>query len=168
MNVSPSYPHQAGAESSFDPMTWNAFKRRHCITVARAIYSSDTFTVRLLVALASGLYAFSMVVATMQGARLFEKPAYAIMAQAGNEWIWSAAFALHFFGVVWRILDPRERVLAGLAINFLGFVLWLYYTLCMNIALGYLAPSSSLEWTIIVFSGWALYRTGLKRELVTA
>ena len=54
----------------------------------------------------------------------------------------------------------------GLA-NF-GFVLWLYSTLCMNLALGYFPPSSALEWTIIAFAGWALYRTGLKSELVSA
>lgn len=149
-------------------MTWNAIKRRHCMLVARIVYASDTFTVRLLVAWASGLFALAMAIATLQGQQLFQKPAYALMAQAGNEWLWVAAFGAHWAGVHWRILDPRERVLASLVINYLGFVLWLYYTLCTNIALGYWAPSSSLEWTIIVFSGWALYRTGLKRELVTA
>ena len=57
---------------------------------------------------------------------------------------------------------------ARLAVNFFGFVLWLYSTLCMNLALGYFPPSSALEWTIIAFAGWALYRTGLKSELVSA
>lgn len=149
-------------------MNWAAFKRRHCIVIARAVHSSDTFTVRLLIAWASGLYAVALIVATLQGLELFTRPVYALMATVGNEWAWATAFLLHWAGVHWRILDPKEKVWAGITVNFFGFVLWLYSTLCMNLALGYFPPSSALEWTIIAFAGWALYRTGLKSELVSA
>ena len=63
--------------------------------------------------------------------------------------------------------DRVERVRWGIAVNVLGFAIWAYSTAALNIALGQILPGTALEWTLVLFSGWALYRTGLKRELVT-
>ena len=99
---------------------------------------------------------------------LFQRPAYALMRELSGEWGWVLIFTIHFFGVHWRVLDPKERVWAGLLVNFYGFFIWLYSTISVNLSLGLLLPSSAVEWTMIFASAWALYRTGLQRELVTS
>lgn len=155
-------------------MNWQALQRRWCIIVARAIFSlGDTAPVRLLLAWSSGFYAASLAINYAQGTALFDRPAYALMevVRVGpfhGEWLWAFLFSLHFIGVHWRILDPKERVWAGIMVNFYGFVIWFYSTLSINLSLGVLLPTSSTEWVLILASGWALYRTGLQREMVSA
>lgn len=149
---------------------------------------ADTVTIRLLLAWASFLYAvlllfpgfFTLII---QGLRLvlflpdvlpvdpvevFERPAYAVMALIpGKEWTWATLFLLHWAGVHWRIVDRRARERWALAVNGLGFVTWAYSTASINISLGTVGPTTALEWVLVGFSGWALYRTGLQKELVT-
>lgn len=147
---------------------WTALQRRYCVALAKVVFfEADTSTVRLILAWASGFYAGCLFWHGFHATGLFERPAYGLMARVGNEWTWAIIFLLHFFGAHWRILDPKERVWAGVAVNCYGFLLWLYSTLCLNIALGVMLPSSALEWTMIFASAWALYRTGF-REKVTA
>jgi hypothetical protein len=155
-------------------MTLEALRRRWCIIVARTIWAAgDTAPVRLLLAWSSGVYAMTLGINTWQGNLLFDRPAYALMdlvhiGSLRGEWLWVFIFTLHWVGVHWRILDPKERVWAGILVNFYGFVIWFYSTLSINLSLGLLLPTSSTEWVLIVASGWALYRTGLRREMVTA
>lgn len=153
---------------------WQQLRKRWCIVVARAIFSlGDTAPVRLLLAWSSGLYAISLAWSAAMGIAVFDRPGYALMelltiGPFQGEWLWVGLFSLHFIGVHWRILDPKEKVWAGIMVNFYGLVIWLYSTLSINLSLGFLLPTSSTEWVLILASGWALYRTGLQREMVTA
>lgn len=130
-------------------------------------FTADTTTVRLMLAVASSFYGGFLCYHLALGTGLFERPAYALMSKAGPEWAWALAFLLHAGLSAWRIVEPRELVKLGFVINSFGLVLWLSSTVCMNIALGALLPTTAAEWTMILASGWALYRTGWN-EGVTA
>lgn len=152
-------------------MTWAALQRRYCVMAAKVVFfSADTSTIRLLLAWASFMYGGSIAFHLIfhSGDFFAERPAYALMRMVASGWGWVVIFMVHFLGVHWRVLDPKERVWAGLIVNTYGFLIWFYSTLCTNIAIGMVLPSSALEWTMIFASGWALYRTGLQRELVSA
>lgn len=142
------------------------------MVVARLVfYTADTTTVRLLLAWASAGYAILLVYPffsdTMQ--HYFARPAFSLMAWVpGGEWTWFALLMLHFVGVHWRIIEQKERLAMGIAVNALGFGLWLFSTLALNLGLGRATPTSALEWVIIIFAGWALLRTGLGDEVTTA
>lgn len=148
---------------------WVKLQSRYCVMAAKIIFfEADTSTIRLTLAWASGFYALSLAYHALAGTDLFTRSPYALMAKFGNEWVWVVIFGLHWMGVHWRVLDPKERVWAGLMVNCYGFLIWLYSTLCINIALGVFLPTSAMEWTLTLASAWALYRTGLRRESVTA
>jgi hypothetical protein len=146
------------------------FQDRYCIRIFKLVFfTADTITVRLLMAGASFFYAVLLVWPAGAGElRLFDRPAYALMALVpGGEWTWATAFMLHFIGVHWRALDPVERVGWGLSVNILGVVIWAYSTAALNISLGRILPGTALEWIMVAASAWALYRTGLRREVVS-
>jgi hypothetical protein len=126
--------------------------------------NADTVTIRLLLALASVGFAACL----MFGTDVFERPGYHLMRKMGGETAWSLMFMLHFAGVIWRVYDPVERIGWALLINSFGFVLWGVMTLLLNLALGSVTPGTALEWTLVLASGWALYRTGLHGEAVSA
>lgn len=147
------------------------FRDRYCVAIARLVFfTSDTITVRLLLAGASFGYAVLLLWPYLAGTpHVFGRPAYALMALVpGGELTWATLFLAHFLGVHWRALDPVERVGWGLAVNILGVAIWAYSTASLNIALGTLLPSQALEWTMVIASAWALYRTGLSTEVVSA
>jgi hypothetical protein len=167
------------------PLAGQGYDFRQLRLVARM---ADTVTIRLLLAWASFLYAVLLLFPSfftfiIQGLRwalflpqvlpvdpiaVFDRPAYAVMALIpGQEWTWATLFLLHWAGVHWRIVDRRERERWALAVNGLGFVTWAYSTISINISLGTVGPSTALEWILVGFSGWALYRTGLHKEMVT-
>lgn len=144
---------------------------RYCVRMIKLVFfTADTITVRLLLAWASIVYAMLLVYPVIShGQSLFERPAYALMAIVpGSEWTWAALFLAHGLGVHWRALDPVERVNWGLFVNSLGVFTWTYSTLSLNVALGAVLPGTALEWIMVFSSSWALWRTGLTRELVSA
>lgn len=153
-------------------MRFGRFSDRNCVQVAKLVfYTADTTTTRLLLAWASAGYALLLVlpIFTPGMQHYFARPAFSLMAVVpGGEWTWFVLLMVHFVGVHWRIIEQRERIVAGLVINSLGFGLWFYSTLALNIGLGRATPTAALEWIIIFFSGWALFRTGLGDEVVTA
>lgn len=126
--------------------------------------NADTITIRLLLAMASIGFAACLLL----GDAVFARPGYHLMAKFGNEGAWAFLLMLHFFGVIWRVYDPVERIRWALVINSLGFVLWAVMTLFINLSLGSVTPGTALEWTLVAASGWALYRTGLHGETVSA
>lgn len=126
--------------------------------------NADTVTIRLLLAMASIGFAACLVL----GDNVFERQGYHLMSKFGNEWWWAVLLVLHFLGVIWRVYDPIERIGWGLVINSLGFALWAVMTLFINLSLGAVTPGTALEWTLVFASGWALYRTGLHGETVSA
>lgn len=126
--------------------------------------NADTVTIRLLLAVASIGFAACLVL----GDGVFDRPGYHLMRKFGNEWFWATLFVLHYLGVVWRLYDPVERIGWAIVVNSFGFVIWAIMTLCLNLSLGSVTPGTALEWTLVFASGWALYRTGLHGETVSA
>lgn len=149
-----------------------AFERRNCVRMARLVfYTADTTTVRMMLALASAGYAALLVVPFfipgMQ--HYFARPSFALMAWIpGGEWTWFVLLMAHFVGVFWRIIEQKERMLVGMCVNALGFGLWLFSTIAITLGVGRASPTAALEWVIIIFAGWAFFRTGLGDELTTA
>lgn len=143
---------------------WIYFKH-----VTKMIFlGADTSTIRLILAWASLLWAATLVWSMLTGAPAFQRPFYSLMAWWGNEWVWAAAFTLHFFGVHWRLFDLNPRPLWAWWINLLGLSLWFVSTLSTTLMAPIkFTPGTMLEWTMCAASAWALYRTGLKRELLT-
>lgn len=126
--------------------------------------NADTVTIRLLLAMASLGFAVCLVA----GDNVFERQGYHFMNKFAGEWTWASLLIVHFVGVIWRVYDPVERIGWALLINALGFVLWAVMTLFINLSLGSITPGTALEWTLVFASGWALYRTGLHGETVSA
>lgn len=133
-------------------------------TVSRIVFwNADTLTVRLIMANASILWALALVV----DPTTFMRHGYEIMKTYGNEYEWAAAFFLHGIGVYWRLFDIKARPTWALIINAWGLGVWLLSTLAINLAIKTLPASACLEWVLCFFSAWALYKTGLKGEVVT-
>jgi hypothetical protein len=138
--------------------------RGHIRDTVKVVFStSDTTTIRLLLANASLLWAAGLLI----DQDTFERSGYQVIRAFGGEYAWATWFLLHFVGVYWRLFDPRSRPNWALAVNTFGLFLWLTSTLSINIALGGFTTSTALEWTLCVASAWALFRTGLKKEVVT-
>lgn len=147
---------------------WQTSRWIYIKHVTKTVFTAaDTSTIRLILAWASLLYAAVLVYSMLIGSPTFDRPFFALMAFYANEWVWAALFTLHWFGVHWRLFDVRSRPNWALAINMHGFFLWFISTLSVNIAARVITPSTVLEWTMCAASAWALYRTGLKKELVT-
>lgn len=152
-------------------ITRTRFNDRYCVAIFKLVFfTADTLTVRLLLAVASFGYAVLFIWPDASHAEpILQRKAYALMAfMPGGEWTWAGLFFLHWAGVHWRALDPKERIGWGLAVNTLGVVIWAYSTAALNIAVGTILPGQALEWTLVGASMWALYRTGLTAEVVSA
>jgi hypothetical protein len=137
--------------------------RRLWLMVVQVALFADTTTIRIILANASALW----VVAAIADPGAFDRPGFVVMAHLAPMWVWAIGFLLHFAGVYWRLFDPISRPIWALAVNAFGFFLWFTSTAAINLALGTFTPGSALEWTLCGASAWALYRTGLHREIVT-
>jgi hypothetical protein len=133
------------------------------IVTRRVFLEADTTTVRIILAWASLVWAVSITF----DHNTFARPAYGLIRQMGPSWVWAVALTLHFVGVHWRIYDRRGRPAWGVAINAYGLSIWLCLTICMNLSIGAWAPSTAMEQVMCAFSAWALYRTGLRPEIVS-
>lgn len=141
---------------------------REVLSIAyRVFWLGDTITIRTQLAIAS--IGFAVLLWLHPDA--FDRRGFQGMAYAFNQWTWTRAigavncwgalFVLHGVGVFWRL---RERDIWAVAINALGFFLWLVSTALINVSVGELTPSTALEMTVIVAAGVALLRTGLNDE----
>lgn len=136
--------------------------------VRRILRDSDTTLVRVILGIASLVYGGNLLMHVAFGwAPVMERPAYALFRILGGDLFWSAAFVAHGLGVMWRTLTTKACTACALAVNLYGFFLWACTTAALNYGTGYLSPASSLEWTMVLFSGLALASTGLRDEIVT-
>lgn len=143
---------------------WAKVRVSYWSTVMRIVFAgTDTTTIRVLLAWASAVWAAFL----MFDPTLFQRPAYAIMRAFSPQEIWCVAFVLHYVGVHWRLLDPRNRPVWALIVNGWGFFIWFFYTVSITLSLGAFTPGSALEWTMCGASAWALFRTGLKKEAIS-
>ena len=136
----------------------------HIMSVTRSIYwNADTTTIRLIIALSSLIWTFPLLF--RHG--IEKVPGFEVLFNLASPVQWAVGFMIHFVGISWRFLDPRPRIGWALAINSLGFALWFTSTAAVVYALRSLTPGASLEVVVCMFSAWALYRTGLRDEIVT-
>lgn len=125
---------------------------------------ADTVTIRLLLAWASFFSALSLVFHLDK----FKAPAYAVVANFGDEKAWIVYFLIHFIGVHWRVFErTRSRPKWALVINIWGFSLWFISAVGVSWSVGNVGINTSLSLTMCVASAWSLYRTGLGRDVVT-
>lgn len=130
-------------------------------------YEADTTTIRALLGSASAVFAFMLVLNVWMGQHIMDRSTYRLMKIWGGDFFWASLFFLHYAGVVWRIYATKACVWCAVAVNAFGFILWSYGTAAIGVSIGFLSPTSALELTICAASGWALYRTGLRDEVVT-
>lgn len=139
---------------------WLSFKDT-CVLV---FLNADTVTIRLLLAWASFFSAWSLILDSDK----FEAPAYSVIAMFGNEHLWAAYFLAHWFGVHWRIFErAHSRPRWALVINILGFCVWFISSVGVSYAVGNIGLNTSMSLTLCVASAWSLFRTGLKRDVVS-
>ena len=124
---------------------------------------ADVLTIRTLLAFASLLSALSLMIEPDK----FLRPSYELVAKFGTEWMWAIYFILHAAGITWRIYERSvSRPKWALLINAWGFSIWFVSTVSMSIVAGVGIPLS-LSITMCAASGWALYRTGLRKDVVS-
>jgi hypothetical protein len=136
--------------------------RIKCV-VRHVYFNADTSTIRLVIALASLLWSIELVL----NSHISTVPGMEYLFQVAGRLQWAAIFLAHFIGICWRFVDPKPRVYWALLINAAGFMLWSMSTFSVIYDLRSLTPGTSVELVICIFAGWALYRTGLRGEIVT-
>lgn len=125
---------------------------------------ADTVTIRILLAWGSFFAAMSLLLDPTK----FKEPAYAVIANFGDERLWAVYFLIHWLGVHWRVFErSRSRPMAALVINTWGFSLWFVSSIGVSWSSGNVGINTSLALTMCVASAWSLYRTGLRRDVVT-
>lgn len=132
---------------------------------ARLVFmEADTTTIRLLLAWSSFWSALGLIFDDDK----FQLPAYAVVAQFGNEKMWTLYFLAHFIGVHWRVFErSKSRPRWALAINCFGFAIWFVSTVGIAWAVGGIGIPIAMSMTLCMASAWALYRTGLGKDVVT-
>ena len=134
---------------------------RHCYaTVRRLVVEGDTTTIRVIMAIASLLYAIGLLVPI----HTFARPSFAGMQALMPDWAWAVCFILHAVGVAWRLLDEVPRIAWAFAINAFGIAIWIMYTVLVTVTLGQYTPSTAMEITVLAAAIVALVRTGLNDE----
>ena len=139
--------------------------RRTSSLIRQVCIQGDHTTIRLLLAWASFGWTVGLWVPWLH---TFDRPIFVWMRAAANEWVWGALFLLHWAGVMWRVVDEKERVAWGLAINALGFGLWLATTSAQMLAVGEYTPTGSLEWVATAALFVVMMRTGRNVEIRSA
>jgi hypothetical protein len=136
----------------------------HVRRVTHSVFQeADTSLIRCLLANASLVWSTFVWI----NPQVFNRPAYEIMRAVAPADVWGLAFFVHFLGVYWRTYDPIPRVVPGLIINGYGFIIWFFTTVSLNYYVGGLSPGTSAELVLCLSSAWALYKTGLKKELIS-
>lgn len=120
----------------------------------------DTNTIRVLLAVASLIFALDLWAPYPIFLRPYWQPLAAVASQTG----WGLAFFLHFILVMWRQYDDTPRPLTAFLINAYGLLLWFVVTGMLTQGTGNFAPTNSLELTVLLAGAVALVRTGLNDE----
>lgn len=132
-------------------------------TTRKIFLGADTTTIRLLLAWSSFVSGVSLLIDNDK----FTTPTYTVVKTFGSETAWAVYFLAHFIGVHWRLYDPVSRPRCALVINTFGFAVWFISTMSICVAVGAVGIATAMSLTLCVASAWALYRTGLQREIVT-
>ena len=133
-------------------------------TAYLVFFGADMVTIRVILALASLVSGVALLVDDDK----FQMPSYAVVGKFGNEKMWAVYFFLHFIGVHWRVFErSKSRPTWALIINTWGFAIWFISTVGVAWAVGSVGIPTSIALTMCVASAWALFRTGLGRDVVT-
>lgn len=124
---------------------------------------ADTLTIRALLACSSLISALSLVFDPDK----FDRPSYELVGKFGPEWLWIVYFMAHCIGVTWRIYERSvSRPKVAVVINAWGFSIWFVSTTSIAIS-GSVGFPLSVSITMCAASAWALYRTGLSKDVVS-
>lgn len=123
----------------------------------------DTVTIRLGMACASLIFAGALWASPAP----FTRDAYSIMEWVGPQWLWAAAHIIYGVGTILLIATAptKHRPKLAFFFNAWGFFIWSFYTLSVNVAVGYLAPGTALELIMSILLGWSLIRTDYGRKV---
>ncbi len=127
-------------------------------------WSADTVTIRLILGIASLIWGIPLIFFNTNIPKL---PIFYTTGLHTNLVFLGCLFFLHGIGVLWRIYDPKPRIICALLVNILGLLLWLQATMFIVYSTRALTSGTSLELVMCCFAAWALYRTGLREEIVT-
>lgn len=128
---------------------------------------TGTVTIRVLLAGASLLFGLLLLFGAHGNTFAMSPLAYGLMAVVTTEKVWAALFILHFFGVAWRVYDPISRPYWAIAVNSFGLFVWGFSTLLINLSIDRITPSTGCEWMMVLASAWALFKTGLGKEVLS-
>lgn len=130
--------------------------------IRRAFIESDTNTVRVLIAIASFVYAVSLWLTP----DLFKRDYWEPM-RVFSEGTWAWIFFTHFIGVAWRQFDTTPRPFIAFLISAYGLLVWFVTTGMLTQHSGHFAPTNALEATMIFAGLVALIRTGLNDDKIS-
>lgn len=151
-----SMPSSRLSQPDLDPM------KEHLLVLRAVISALDTRTAKLLVALASLLWAFALVI----GPQTFDRQAYVFVSFVSNETVWAGVFFLHTLGVLYCLLNPERPQMVALVVNCYGFAIWFFNTLATNLAVMALSPSSSMDWVMVGAQAWVVLKTRTRKVAV--
>lgn len=137
--------------------------QRVFLVTKELFWNADTTTIRLILALSSLLFTIGLMATGVD----FNFVGYRVMKAMAPKEVWASLFFLHFLGLSWRFLDPIPRIGWALAINGFGLLIWVASTVAINSAFLRFVPGTSVELVLCCFAAWALFRTGLRKEILT-
>ena len=94
----------------------------------------------------------------------FEGRPYALMHLCAPLWVWAGLFILHWVLVSHVLLRGAPRGWQFI-VNFFGFSIWAAYVTLQDFSLGYFALNSSMERIAVIYSVWAMLRSGMGRRV---
>jgi len=124
-------------------------------------FEYDTQTLRMLMAAASLVFAGALLSSPVP----FTKEAYSIMEWVGGQWLWATMFMLYGMVTMFLVTYERHNEMWNLAFNIYGFILWGFYTLSVNLAVGYFAPTTALPTVTVILMAWSVFRTSQGRRI---
>ena len=140
-----------------------AIARRACDAAwgfsLRQFWGGHPNTFRSFFAWASLSYGVFMVLHP----QAFEGRPYSLMHLCAPLWVWAALFILHWCLVSHILLRGAHRGWQFI-VNFLGFSIWAAYVTLQDFSLGYFALNSSMERIAVIYSVWAMLRSGMGRR----
>lgn len=140
---------------------WARMKRWCSRWMSPIFFEYDTQTLRMLMAAASLVFAGALLSSPVP----FTKEAYSIMEWVGGQWLWAGLFILYGVVTMFLVTHERHNENWNLAFNIYGFFLWGFYTISVNLAVGYFAPTTALSTVTVILMAWSVYRTSRGRRI---
>lgn len=128
------------------------------LQLAQALKYSSNLPIRLVLAMTSLLFAFSLAFGpdAIEASRY-----YSVMFSAAPRWHWVLMFTANSAAMWWRIFSCRSRVGWSRIINSWTFALYLTVVYTSSMGVGYFLPGNSAELMLCLMALWTAIRTDL-------